>query len=564
MSVGRVGIVDREVCADGGSIFGDAEAYGTNDRLIVGSGDGDRDGGWITDGILRFAVVRGRVLEGDVPFLSLSQVLEIGFGIKSEGAVVIVCDGAFSRLRSNVERVGVGGIGIFDGEFAVDRVSVLGGTDGYRTDEWLVIGSGDGGRDGGWITGGIPRFVVVRGRVLEGDVPFLSLSQVLEIGFGIKSEGAVVIVCDGAFSRLRSNVERVGVGGIGIVDREVCADRGSVLGGTDGYRTDEWVIIGSGDGYRDGGRITGGILRFAVVCGRVLEGDVPCFALSQILEVYAGVEGEGSVVVIGDGAFCGRADDVECVRVGVVDVGHREAAVDGWSVFCGCDVDRSDDWLIIDWVDGDGDGPGVAQRAFRNGEGKAVCAVEVVVWCVGERAVAVDDDGAICGRCLANKGQWIGLGIGGRQLVGDVVVFITADRQVICDRRRIFGFEGTHIDSGTDDSGERCTALIELGDSSHTSHCRRIAGVECETTDRQGDGLNGSAVGGECGVHTVVDEYGRPVDAHNVAVGAVGQATGCGLIANQIETACRGSISLEVTVTAICESVAGHNAVADR
>ena len=172
-------------------------------------------------------------------------------------------------------------------------------------------------------------------------------------------------------------------------------------------RVDDQVlqIPGTGNGDGDGGGSTGGIRCSAVVCGRVLEGDVPCFALSQILEVYAGVEGEGSVVVIGDGAFCGRADDVECVRVGVVDVGHREAAVDGWSVFCSCNVHRSNDGLIIDRVDGDGDGPGVAQRAVRNREGKAVRAVEVVVRGVGERAVAVDDDGAICGRRCANKGQ---------------------------------------------------------------------------------------------------------------------------------------------------------------
>ena len=95
----------------------------------------------------------------------------------------------------------------------------------------------------------------------------------------------------------------MGICGVGVGCGEGTGDGGAVICGVDGDGASDRLIIGARDGDGDGGGRTGGVGCAGVIGGGVREGDVACFAVGEVLEIGARIEGESAVVVIDDGAF---------------------------------------------------------------------------------------------------------------------------------------------------------------------------------------------------------------------------------------------------------------------
>src|SRR5262245_36757693 len=74
-----------------------------------------------------------------------------------------------------------------------------------------------------------------------------------------------------------------------------------------------WVVGDAGDSDRDG---SGCAACSIIVVGLIRETDVARFAVSEVLESRARIEGEGPVSIVGDGTFARRGQDRERQRVG--------------------------------------------------------------------------------------------------------------------------------------------------------------------------------------------------------------------------------------------------------
>ena len=174
--------------------------------------------------------------------------------------------------------------------------------------------------------------------------------------------------------------------GVGVVGQHV-AGEGAVL--ADGIRivVRDGGIVDRVDGDRHGCNGTG--------AGSVADGVGE--AVGAVVVGVRGV-GEGAIRVERQGAVCRSVDEGggEGIAVDIAVIGEhaRRQAV----VLVECERVVLGDGGVVDGVDGDRDGGGVARRgAVGDGVGEGVGAVVVRIRGVGEGAVSVEGEGAVGG-----------------------------------------------------------------------------------------------------------------------------------------------------------------------
>ena len=234
--------------------------------------------------------VGNRVIEGNVAGLADAEVLEVRAGIKPEGAVIVVDNRALGGLAVDGEGQGVVGIGIGSGKVECLRRAVLDGGAGNVSRHRAVVGAGNG--DGDRRRAG--RALAVGHRIIKGNVAGLADAEVLEVGAGIESKGAVAVIDDRAFGGL---IERIGQGvavNVGGVEGD---DPGHAVlkngaGDINGHRS----VVDAGDGHHGGNRDRG-IDAVGNDVGKRIGRRLAGF---QIAEVGGRRVGNRAVAVVGD------------------------------------------------------------------------------------------------------------------------------------------------------------------------------------------------------------------------------------------------------------------------